>query len=350
VSPTEKEDGNEMWKEGKPNRKRGWALGAAFAVAIAIGMVLSPAVLSAVSAQTTGAVNTPVKDAKCKVGIGPQDPAYDPVNHEIYVPNAGSANISVVKAPCTKAGTIKLPESPEGTYPVAAAFDPQNNYVYVTDVDANAVYVISGTKLVATLHGFDRPEAIVYDPSRADMIVTNFDGDNLTQVYATSAIGSIPVGMAPDGIDYDPTDGVLNVANYYSGNVTVLDAVTLTTEFSVGVGSNPEGVAYDPSDYFDYVTNFGSGTVSWLDGDVFPGGSISGFDEPSSATWSQAKLAVYVTNYGSGVLSAIGGASGTSIVQNITVAKGIDGSAYDDANDTIYVTDSTTGFLYVYST
>ncbi|MGC2034649.1 MAG: YncE family protein [Thermoplasmata archaeon] len=323
-------------------------MGVALAVAFTVGMLVSPGVWSAVSARTTGAVNTSVKDAKCKVGIGPQDPAYDPVNHEIYVPNAGSSNISVVKAPCTKAGNIKLPASSSGTYPVAAAFDPAHDYVYVADADANAAYVINGTKIVTTLQGFDHPDALVYDPCAGSMMVANFGADNLSGINEFDGVfGNIPTGMGPDGIDYDPLYvEELHVANYYSGNVTTIYACSLANFESVRVGSNPEGIAYDAEGRLDYVADFGSDNVTDLFAD-----SISGFDEPSSVTYAQAKLALYVTNYGSGqlwVLSTPPGSAPT-VVEKITVAKGIFGSAYDDADDDIYVTDSLTGILYDYS-
>lgn len=342
----------EIPSAGRWQRRKGWAVGAALAVAFTVAMLLSPGVLSVSSARTTGVVNTPVKDAKCKVGAAPADPAYDPVNHEIYVPNSQSNNISIVKAPCTVAATIKLPS---GSDPTAAAFDPQDNYVYVTDVRLNAVYVISGTKIVKTLHGFAEPLALVYDPCLTSMIVTNYAGDNLTGVIGTGFFGNaprVPTGAGPSGIDYNPS-GWLSVANALDANVTTIDACSLASDGSVTVGSNPEGVAYDPAFGSDFVTNFGSRNVTLLPSLVglpFPE-SISGFNEPSSATWSQAKLAVYVTNYGSGGLWAIGGTlDSISIVQKIDVAKGIYGSAYDDANDDIYVTDFLTGIHYVYST
>ncbi|MGC2288906.1 MAG: YncE family protein [Thermoplasmata archaeon] len=319
-------------------------MGLALAVAFTVVVLLSPAVWSASSAQTSGVITSLAKDAKCKVGNTPEAPAYDPANHEVYVPNAGSASVSVVKAPCTVAATIKLPS---GSFPFAAAFDPQNNHVYVTDSAANAVYVISGTKVITTLHGFDQPDGLVYDPCQGAMMVTNFEGDNVSEVSNTTLDQvSLPTGMGPDAIDYNPISGVsgtLNVANYYSSSVTIIDACNGATLYTQAVGSNPKGVAYDIEGYCDYVTNFGSGNVT----DLATGGSIKGFDEPSSATWSQAKLAVYVTNYGSGGLWAI---QGNHIVLKISVAKGIIGSAYDDANGDIYVTDILTGTLYVYST
>jgi DNA-binding beta-propeller fold protein YncE len=142
------------------------------------------------------------------------------------------------------------------------------------------------------------------------------------------------------------------VANYYSGNVTLLDACALLNEGQLGVGSNPDGFAYDPVYGFAYVSNFGSVNVTALSPGKFAVTSgfplINGFSEPSSATFVQTKLAVYVANYGSGKLTVIGPAA--TILQNISVAKGIWGSAYDPANDDIYVTDITTGILYVYST
>jgi DNA-binding beta-propeller fold protein YncE len=342
-----------MQKVTRWKGRRGWAVGVAIAAVFVVGVLVSPGVWSAVSAQASGAINSSAKVAKCRVGGGPADPAYDPVNHEIYVPNHTSNNISVVKAPCTVAATIKLPS---GSEPTAAAFDPANNYVYVTDPYFDTVYVLDGTKLVTTLHGFVEPEAIAYDPCRAGMIVANFGGDNLTSIAGTSVYGSYAVGLGPDGIDYyvlnyDPSQELV-VTNYYSGNATLLDACDLLNEGSVGVGTNPYGGAYAPVYGFDFVPNFGSGNVTTLSVGKFGVTSgfplINGFNEPSSATWSQARLAVYVTNYGSGKLTVIGPAG--TILQNISVAKGIWGSAYDDATDDLYVTDVTTGILYVYST
>ena len=319
-------------------------MGAAIVSAFAVGILVSSGVWSVASALNIGSVNAPAKDAKCKVGTSPVEPTYDPVNHEIYVPNELSHNISVVKSPCTLAATIKLPS---GSEPEAAAFDPQDNYVYVTDFGLNQVYVISGTKIIDTLHGFDGPYALVYDPCVEGVVITNFGSANLTVATGLYDYSSQPAGSGPDAIDYDPSFGLTIVANYYSGNVTIYGCGLVQPGVSVAVGSDPDGVAYGADCACDAIANFGSANVSVWIPSVGLVSTFTGFDAPTSATWSQARLDVYATNYGSGTLCAVvdGGCK-----DKISIAKGIVGSAYDDANGDIYVTDILTGMLYAVST
>ena len=51
----------------------------------------------------------------CSVGSEPWQPGYDPVSHEVYVPNFDSSSVTVLKGTCTVAATIKLPS---GSFPV----------------------------------------------------------------------------------------------------------------------------------------------------------------------------------------------------------------------------------------
>ena len=334
----------EMSTTPRWKRKRCLALSGMILTAFAVGILISPGVWSVASGLTATVSSSLAKDTKCKLGGTPTGPAYDPATHEIYVPNEFSSEVSVVKSPCTVAATIKLPS---GSEPQAAAFDPANNYVYVVGYDSSQVYVISGTTIVTTLGGFVGPDALVYDPCLNGMLVANFAGANLTLVTSSLHVrGNVPVGTAPDGIDYDPYTGAVNVANFNDGNSTIIDACTLTSFGYYTTGTGPSGVAYDVECGCDLVPNFVSDTVTVLGS----GTPITGFDGPTSATWSQAKLAVYVTNDDSGTVWALGGATGRTIVQEITLAVGIDASAYDAANNDLYVTDSSTGMLYVIST
>ena len=335
-----------MWGRTKGSRASRWVLAAAFVGAIVVGMVFGPIVVSAATARTTAPVSASNKVASCHVGTSPEGVAYDPADQEVYVANDGTHNVSVVKAPCTVVATITLPS---GSGPDAVAFDPSNNYVYVTGEFSNAVYAIHGTKLVGTITGFDEPDAIAYNPCELDMVVANFASDNLSLVNDLRiGIFSDPVGLGPDGIDYNPVTGLLDVVNFASANVTTVYASGVTNSQSYSVGSEPDAVAYDAAVGCDFIANWGSDNVTELCVGTFGTytSSFSGFSEPSSVTWSQAKLVLYVANFGSGKLDTVAVTPG----QNISVAKGIAGSAYDDANGDIYVGDVTTGILYVYST
>ena len=352
------------------SRTGGWAVGAAFAAILTVGILLGSGVWSAASASTTLSPNNAEKDASCKVGDAHRNPAFDPVNHYVYVPNPESSNISVLKAPCTVVATIS---TGFGSEPGAAAFDPSSDDVWVTDYALSEVYVISGTKIIYTFNGLgpytwlDGPRAIAYDPVDPEeevgcMVVANYLADNVTLLCSAQSgvyfgFGSYPTGTGPFAISYDPLLNYMLVANYGSGNVTLLEPTTnlfqtLVYEGSITTGSEPVAIAYDPTQGCDYIANLGSNDVTrWCEILApYAQTNISGFDQPTSLTWSQAKLAVYVTNWGSGGLWAIGGSTGKSIVQKISSVAGIEGSTYDTATNDLYVTNDITNSVYVYST
>ncbi len=354
-----------MAKSKRGDRRTRWALGTLVALGIAVGMAVSPGFWTAATARSAWSIETAGKDASCTVGDAHRNPAYDPVNHYVYVPNPDSSNISVIKAPCTVVATIS---TGPGSEPSAAAFDPTTDYVWVTDYALDVVYVISGTKIVSTHAGFTGPRAIAFDPGSplglGCMIVADYLADGVTVICSGVSevgrffdnLGSFPTGSGPFAIAYDPVLNYLLVANYGSANVTVFEPANnefgpLVTVGNSPTGSEPVGMAFDPVRGCVYIANLGSNDVTWwCNLGAGNSGTITGFDEPTSVTWSQAKLAVYVTNWGSGGLWAVGGLYGTSIVQKVQSVPGIEGSTYDTATNDLYVTNDETNTVYVYST
>ena len=355
-----------MAKRANWGRRAKWALAGAIAVAISVSLAVSAGVWAAETSSHAGPLTVPPKDVSCTVGAAHRNPAYDPVNHYVYVPNPDSSNISVLKAPCTVVATIS---TPAGSEPGAAAFDPAANYVWVTDYALNQVYVISGTTIIYTavsagLTYLDGPRAIAFDPGSPEdlgcMIVANSLSNNVSVLcYETESgffgLGGYSTGSEPFAIAYDPVVNDLAVANYGSKSLTLLEPsdndfqpLIYAGNVSSG-GSEPDGIAFDPTEGCLYIANYGSNDVTQWCG-VGESGTIKGFDEPTSVTWSQAKLAVYVTNWGSGGLWAVGGDFGNSIVQKISSVPGIEGSTYDSANNDLYVTNDDTNTVYVYST
>ncbi|MCI4369369.1 MAG: hypothetical protein L3K09_07405, partial [Thermoplasmata archaeon] len=163
--------------------------------------------------------------SSCGVGGYPSFLGYDSVNHYMYVPNQLGGNVSVVASPCKVVGTVKLPVNAD---PVAVAFCPQNDYMYVVDTNLNQVYVVSKFTVVSTISGghFNTPDAIAWDPGDSIMLVANFGWSNLTAVRGTSFYGSLAVGDQPDSIVYDPYYNTLLVENFGSLNITIIPSAT----------------------------------------------------------------------------------------------------------------------------
>jgi YVTN family beta-propeller protein len=312
-----------------------------FCVAGALALLALAAPLESESALTTAGLK-----ATCTVGTDPEYSGYDPVTHEIYVPNELAGNISVLKGMCTLIGTITLPP---GSEPFQAAFDPANNDMYVTDLALDQVYQISGLTVTATITGFSIPQGITFDPGDNLLVVTDAGGGYVSFLQGTSVATTDSVGCGPGFIGYDPFFATLLVTNDCSSNVTILNAVTLAHVTDVPVGNGPQQVAFDYADDMDYVANHGSGNVSVLYGSGALVSTISGFFAPVGVGWSQATLHIYVGNEGGG--SKVFAISGTAIVAKYATASGalLQGIVYNDANDRMYVGAFGGSALYILS-
>lgn len=311
-------------------------------------LAMLPAATSAVRLEERQAVPASA-DPTCSPGGLAGVPGYDPVTHEMYVPN--EYTVIVYKGTCTLVGSVTLPT---GAEPISAVFDPVTNDMYVLDPGLNQIYQISGTTILYTyttseVPSLDSPYQAVFDPINDCLWITDNSGNTVTVFYSGAggyySSGWIPVGSAPSGIAFDPHDEAVVVANYGSNNVTYLDASTGADLGDFAVGADPNAVGYDPADALEYVANEGSNTVTILDeGAVVDTILFPGFDLPSGMVWSQAKLGMYVTSYGDGKVWFI---SGESLGAGLSTAVGAYYAAYDEFNDMIYVTNNINGKVYV---
>jgi DNA-binding beta-propeller fold protein YncE len=285
--------------------------------------------------------------AHCTAGTFPAQPAYDPVNHHLYVPNGASANISVIAAPCTVKATIALPATAQ---PLSAAYCPQNNYVYVVDENLQQVYVISGTSIVATINGghFSFPNSIAWDPGDSIMLVSNFGASNITAISGTSWAGSIPVGIQPTAIAYDPYYNTILVQNFGSSNITIIGSATYpftSAHTSTTAGGGEEAIVFDPADHLDYVAGYSLSDVVVIDGLGNLIGIVNGTKGAIHVAFDQATLTVFVANRGSTSIYSI---SGTTIVKKYFLGAGAapDGVVYSDFTGKTYATSTSSNEVF----
>ena len=281
----------------------------------------------------------------CGVGNGPEFPGYDPVNHEVYVPNAKSGNITILSGTCKHVGSIKLPS---GAYPVYAAFDPQNDRIYVTDYALNQVYVIAGKSVVYTFNqNFNGPLGEAWDAGNNAMLVANYNSD---QVIAIQGINYTPIntGIGPSFIAYDPYYATVLITNFYSDNVTIVNALTFRHVGDVPVGSGPLDIAFDPVNDRDYVTNQYSGNVTVISGSGVGIGSIGGFKTPAGLAFNQANLRMYVAEYTSKLGKVAQVTAAKQVGSNDTVSgASVLGLAFDEYNNYVYVANFGGSTVYI---
>jgi len=291
--------------------------------------------------QVASSLKTP-----CVTGYSPQFPVYDPVDHDIYVPNYNSANISVFTEACKSVGIITLAAHAD---PVAGVFDPQNDYLYVTDCGLNKVYLIQGLTVESSITdpSLSCPWIPTYDPENTYVIVPNSGSNTITVLNGNIVEKALEVGTGPTSVDYDPVDafepsqytGIVVVANHQSDNLTVLLASNLTHLWDDTVGGAPYQVIYDPASLSDVYTLPGSGQVGFLQDFT----TVNVGKNPMGIVFDQATLSDFVVCSGSHnvwEITDLGAVTHFELPSSVVPI----GIAYSDANNNLYITAGGTGF------
>src|SRR5205809_66186 len=190
-----------------------------------------------------------------------------------YYPSSSSASVPVNGAPSsvdisftanTRGGTV-VATVPVGNYPVGAAYNSKNGYVYVANFVSNSVSLISGTTVVATVPiGYGaNPHGVAYDVVNSYVYVANYGQKDVNVIDGTAVVATVPVGTCPYDLAYDTLDGYVYVANYADfirGNVSVISETAVVAW--IPVGEYPDAVAYDAGNGCAYVARYYAGTVS----------------------------------------------------------------------------------------
>ena len=291
----------------------------------------------------------PVPDGtSAAAGTEPEHPRYDPVDHDVYVPNYGSADVSVLNGADKVVATVKLPS---GAEPVAAAFDPATNGIYVTDHALDQVYVLSGTKLVHTIHNakLRGPQGIAFDPGDGYMAVADAGSDTVTFVNGTAIAFTTTVGLGPWSFAFDPYRGRLLVSDIGSNAVTSMNAENPKDSSAKIIDpgrDRPQGLAFDPTTSEDYVADSASHNLSLITSTGDRLGSVPlGTNDPEGVMWDQGNLSIYVAN-GDNVSEV----QGLNVVQTIVgpAGSGFFGIMYAGATDQAFVTGAVSDKVYVY--
>ena len=124
-------------------------------------------------------------------GIRPCGVAVNPVTNKIYVPNASSANVTVIDGATNVTTTVSV-----GTGPCAVAVNPVTNKVYVANGLGNNVTVIDGaTNATTTVLAGTNPEAVAVNPVTNKIYVANGLSNNVTVIDgATNATITVSAG------------------------------------------------------------------------------------------------------------------------------------------------------------
>ena len=259
-----------------------------------------------------------------------------------YVHSSGSNNVHISPDTDSASATGSITV---GNSPSAIAYDSSNGYLYVPNAGSNDVSVISGTSVINTIDVGSDPCGIAYDPSNNYLYVSDRGSNKVSVIsgYNNSVISTISVLTSPVGVAYDPSSQLVYVADSGDNYTSIIAGTGIYDSF--GVGTCPWGVAYDPANK-DMYFGHDSGSSVCVVPSSFIDSSVSVGCEPNSLAYDSANNYMYAAEYGGEAVAAI---SGTSVVHTISVGRQLQGIAYDSSNNYIYAADYCTASVSVIS-
>jgi DNA-binding beta-propeller fold protein YncE len=290
-------------------QKDGPALTVLLSVGLVVIVLIVPSFSHAASVSPASMIGVE-RIRTCPTSEYPEYPAYDPVNHWVYVPEFGAfgttpqPNVLILDNGCRVVGTVELPKQSAPTW---AVFDPSNGDVYVTDQDFSQIYVISGDTLVQTITSplFNFTYGIVWDPAAKLLLAASFMANRVVAISGYSVVGAVAVGTFPIFLSYDPHANEVLVANEgglsddFFANITGLSGANPLTGPKLSIPNVSGSIAYDPVNHDDYVSPGANGFVSVITG---TGRSVASVPanywvlsgDTSDVVWSPADHAIMV--------------------------------------------------------
>ncbi|MDQ6796904.1 MAG: YncE family protein, partial [Actinomycetota bacterium] len=122
-------------------------------------------------------------------------------------------------------------------------------------------------RVVATLPAGTAPHFPAVDPTSNRLFVSNLKAGALSvlSLPGGEAQPTVPVGMTPHTVAIEAGANRVWVTDMGSGEVSVIDARTMQTAATMAVGKLPHGLAIDAAHHRAYVTNVADDTVSVID-------------------------------------------------------------------------------------
>jgi YVTN family beta-propeller protein len=252
---------------------------------------------------------------------------------------------------------------PVGAGPVGVAVNSLTDKTYVATRDDNAVTVIQGLSVVATVPvgggEFDRQLAL--NPVTNKVYVTNFLSDNVSVIDGSidQVVATIPVDPRPFGVAVNPVTNRIYVGSSRMNSVSVIDGATNKVIDRIPTRrSGAWGVAVNSVTDMVYVVNAGcchnlGRSVTVIDGatdEVVAVVDLGHKSNPNTLAVDEANNKIYVADICSGetrtpsdcladvghTVSVIDGANNT-VVDQVSVGLAPFGPTADSERNTIYV-------------
>ena len=232
-----------------------------------------------------------------------------------------------------------------GPSPTGIIFDPNNNYMYVSDRGSNNVSVINTTtnNVISQINVGSNPCMLAYDPDNGFLYVTDLGvGVSVINTATNAVVKNIGTGSFPEGITFDQNNKYIYVANEATSNISVINTVTNKDFESISVGCYPRDVTVDTNNNLIYTsTNAGVRVFNTTDNNVFVK-TIGVGNNPMGIVFDSSNGVVYTSNAGSSSISLINPKT-NSVVKTIVAGASPRCISTDPLNGKIYVANEISG-------
>jgi YVTN family beta-propeller protein len=260
-------------------------------------------------------------------------------NGDLYAIDYGGADADIVSL---TSNLVTGTASANATHPTNSAFDSATGDLFIVSEPTGTVNVVtaSGSEVKVLGLGFGA-FAAAFDPSNGFVYVSNYYSGNVTILYGANEtvdkVIEVQVDASLGAEIYDPSDESVYVADYSSHNVTVFKGTATTA--SIQVGSDPSSFAYDPTNDTIFVANYGSGNVSVINAstNLWVGSFESYF--PDYLAFDSAANSLYMASEENGDLDAYNATTYASLGTPIDIASSVQagGVAYSSISGYVYV-------------
>lgn len=292
----------------------------------------------------------------------------DVVAANVYVPNYGSANISVVGTSTnTVTATINV-----GNNPNATAVTPDGLYLYVPNNLDGTVSVINtaNNSVIATLTVGLGPSSVAITPNGNYAYITNQNDSSISIIKNASTgtptvigdllidTGAVAIAIASNGNYGYVTDN--NGPSGIAYQLINLSTGSPSVGASIGVGDTPVAVAITPNGNYAYIVNYGNGAsnsqVSVIQNASTNSPTIIatvtvGISPVAAAVTPNGNYA-YISNLGTSAISILGNASSgnPSVVNTVTIPGSFNpyATAFTQNGQIAYVSNQGAGSVAVF--
>jgi len=156
-----------------------------------------------------------------------------------------------------------------GVGPTSAAYDPENQLLYVASTQGRTVQIVNTTtrQVVGEIPIVGTPVSIVYDPAGREVFVADYSSNNVSVIndLTNTLVGQIPipsgvvgVQSGPSSLVYDSLNHTVLVGQYGSSgcctdNITVVNGVSNEVVGELPAPEDVIGLAYNPNSELVYA-------------------------------------------------------------------------------------------------